>query len=116
MRHRNKGRILDRKKAPREAMLKNLASSVLLYEHVTTTFAKGKEVRSLVEKSITLGRRGTLAARRELLRTLPVKSAVTKVIEDLGPRYKDRQGGYTRTTRLPRRQGDAAVMIRIDLV
>jgi large subunit ribosomal protein L17 len=97
-------------------MLKNLACSVLLYEHVTTTEARGKEVKKLIEKTIHTGKAGNLTARRELLKILPVKSAVKKVLEDLGPRYKDRISGYTRTTRLPRRQGDAAAMIRIDLI
>ena len=116
MRHRLKGKTLDRARQPRALMLRNLAASVLLYEHVTTTVARGQAVRGLVEKAITTGKVGTLKSRRELLSILPVKNAVTKVMEDLGPRYRDRRGGYTRITKLPRRLGDAAELVRIELV
>lgn len=116
MRHRHKNKTLDRARQPRALMLRNLASSVLLYEHVTTTIARGKAVRQLVEHAITVGKDGTLKSRRELLRVLPVKNAVSKVMEDLGPRYKERTSGFTRITHLPRRQGDAAEMVRIELV
>lgn len=116
MRHRHKGKTLDRASQPRSLMLRNLAASVLLYERVTTTVGRGKAVRSMVERAITLGKAGTLTSRRSLLRVLPVKNAVSKVMEDLGPRYKDRNGGYTRIVKLPRRQGDAAERVRIELV
>lgn len=116
MRHRVKGKILDRKSQPRSLMLRNLAASVLLYEHVTTTEARGKAVRTLVENAIRVGRENTVQTRRALLAILPVKSAAAKVVEELGPRYKDRKGGYTRITKLNRRQGDAAQMVRIELV
>ncbi len=116
MRHRHKGKTLDRARAPRNAMLKNLASSLLLYERITTTPARSKAVRSIVEHAITTGKKNSLQARRQLLATLPVKSATTKVLEDLAPRYKDRQGGYTRVTRLPRRLGDAAERVRVELI
>lgn len=116
MRHRKKGKTLDRKKQPRELMLRNLAASVLLYERVTTTRAKGQAVRPLVEHCIRVGRDGNLLARRKLLEFLPVKNAVKKVMDELGPRYKDRNGGYTRTTKLVRRAGDAAEMVQIELV
>lgn len=116
MRHRNTGTILDRKKAPRELMLRNLAASVLLYEKVKTTEAKAKAVRSLVERAITVSKRGDLTARRSLLKTLPQPMAVKKALEVLGKRYQERAGGYTRITKLQSRVGDGAAMVQIELV
>lgn len=116
MRHRHKGKTLDRKAQPRNLMLRNLASSLILYEKVTTTDARAKSVKSLVERLISLGRKGDLAARRELLRVLPVKNSVIKIIEDLGPRYKNRAGGYIRITKLSRRLGDNAKTMRLELI
>ncbi len=116
MRHRNTGKILDRKKAPRELMLRNLAASVLMYEKVKTTQAKAKTVRSLVERLITVSKEGNLSARRQLISTLPQPLAVKKAMEVLGARYKDRKGGYTRIVKLTNRQGDGAVMVQIELV
>ena len=115
MRHRNSGKVLDRKKGPRAALLKSLATSVVLHEKVQTTKAKAKAVRSFVEKSITSGKTGTLAARRTLAGSLG-ENASKKLIEDLGIRYKTRPGGYTRITNLGRRQGDGAEMAQIELV
>jgi large subunit ribosomal protein L17 len=116
MRHRNKNKILDRKKGPRELMLRNLASSILLYEKVKTTKAKAQAVRPLVEKMITSAKAGDLAARRGLIKVLLQKNAVKKAIEVLGVRYKTRPGGYTRTTKLGARAGDGAEMVQIELV
>ena len=115
MRHRKKGKILDRKKAPRELMLRNLASSVLIYEKVKTTEAKAKVVRSLVEKMITTAARGDLTSRRKLIATLPQKMAVKKAMEVLGERYKKIPGGYTRIVKLGTRQGDGAKIVQIEL-
>ncbi|MCI0479877.1 50S ribosomal protein L17 [Candidatus Uhrbacteria bacterium] len=116
MRHRNKGKVFGREKAPREAMLRNLAQSVILYEHVNTTLAKAKAVRPIVEKLITTGRTKTLVSRRRLARTLTVDSAVNKVLEELGPRYATRPGGYTRIIKLGRRVNDGAEIAQIQLV
>ena len=116
MRHRKSGKILDRKKGPREAMLRNLATSIILYEKVETTQAKAKAVQPLVERMITVGKAGDLAARRRLIKFLYGENAERKVIEELGPRYEKRQGGYTRITKLGQRQGDAASMVQIELV
>jgi large subunit ribosomal protein L17 len=116
MRHRNKNKILDRQKAPRELMLRNLASSILLYEKVKTTKAKAAAVRPLVERMITASKAGDLAARRGLIKVLLQKNAVKKAMEVLGDRYKNRPGGYTRTTKLGVRQGDGAEMVQIELV
>ena len=116
MRHRNKGRKLGRTKEPREMMLKNLACSVLIYEKVKTTKAKAKEVRSLVEKSITTAKKGDLSSRRKLLSSLPQKNAVDKLMNVLGEKYKERPGGYTRIIKLGNREGDGAEMVQIELV
>lgn len=116
MRHRVKGTILGRKKEPREMMLRNLASSVLIFERVKTTKTKAKAVRTLVEKSITLAKKGDLASRRALISILPQEMAVKKVMEVLGKRYKEREGGYTRVVKLAPRQGDGAEMAQIELV
>lgn len=116
MRHRNKNKILDRKKGPRELMLRNLASSIILYEKVKTTRAKAAAVRPLVEKLITVSKAQDLTARRTLLEVLLQKNAVLKAMEVLGARYKERDGGYTRTIKLGARQGDGAEMVQIELV
>lgn len=116
MRHRNKNKILDRKKGPRELMLRNLASSIILYEKVKTTRAKAAAVRPLVEKLITISKAQDLNARRSLLEVLLQKNAVLKAMEVLGVRYKERDGGYTRTIKLGARQGDGAEMVQIELV
>jgi len=116
MRHRNKNKILDRKKGPRELMLRNLASSLILYEKVKTTKAKAAAVRPLVEKMITSSKAGDLVARRGLIKVLLQKNAVKKAMDVLSDRYKNRPGGYTRTTKLGPRQGDGAEMVQIELV
>lgn len=116
MRHRKKGKILDRKKAPREAMLRNLASSILIYEKVKTTKAKAKAVKPMVEKLITASKNGDLTSRRKLIEVLPQKMAVKKAMEVLGPRYKERPGGYTRIVKLGTRQGDGAEIAQIELI
>jgi len=116
MRHRKKGKILDRKKEPREMMLRNLAASVLIYERVKTTKAKASAVKPIVEKLITAAKKGDLSARRKLISVLPQKMAVKKSMEVLGKRYKDRNGGYTRVIKIGNRQGDGAEIVQIELV
>ena len=116
MQKRRKGAILDRKKGPRTALLRGLATSVILYEHVNTTLAKAKAVKPMVEKLITTGRSKTLTARRQLMKVLMVETAVNKVLEELGPRYAQRNGGYTRIIKLGQRQGDGAEIAQIQLV
>lgn len=116
MRHRSKVKILDRKKAPREAMLRSLATSIILYEKVKTTKAKAKAVRPLVEKMVTISKENNLTSRRKLLDVLYNKKAVDKALEVLGPRYKERKGGYTRTTMVGPRKGDGAEIVQIEFV
>ncbi|MCG2695616.1 50S ribosomal protein L17 [Candidatus Parcubacteria bacterium] len=116
MRHRSKKVTLDRKKKPREMMLRNLASSVLIYEKIKTTEAKAKAVKPIVEKLITVSMKGDLTARRRLIKSLPQKMAVKKAMEVLGERYKDRKGGYARIIKLGKRQGDGADIVQLELV
>lgn len=116
MRHRSKKITLDRKKAPREALLRNLAGSVIFYEKVKTTEAKAKAVRPLVERAITKGKDSSLATRRHLMKFFYTEGAVKKILEVLGPRYEKRLGGYTRLVKLGPRKGDGAQMVQIELV
>jgi|SRR3989338_6645751 len=116
MRHRKKGKILDRKKGSRQALLRSLATSVIIYEKVKTTQAKAKAVKPLVEKLVTIAKKNDLTARRKLLDVLYHKKAVNKALEILGPRYKDVNGGYTRIIKLGQRQGDGAEMAQIEFV
>jgi large subunit ribosomal protein L17 len=116
MRHRINKKILDRKNGPRKALLRGLATSVILYEHVNTTLAKAKVIRPIVEKLITTGKTKDLASRRKLASYLLSESAVNKVLEEIGPRYQDRKGGYTRIIKLGNRKGDGAEIAQIQLV
>jgi large subunit ribosomal protein L17 len=116
MRHNVKKTTLGRKKAPREAMLRNLADSLVLHGTIKTTEAKAKAVRGVVEPLITKARKGTLAARREIIKVLYTEESVKKLMDEIGPKYKDRDGGYTRIIKLPVRKNDAAKMARIELV
>lgn len=116
MRHRKTKTLLSRKKDPKRALIKNLAESVVLYEKVKTTEAKAKAIKPYVERLITKARTDDLATRRYLIQRLPTKNSVKKLIEVLGPRYKERSGGYARITKIPQRQGDGAKMAVIELI
>lgn len=116
MRHKKKGKILDRKSAPRKALLRSLATNLVLYEKIKTTEAKAKAVKPMVEKLITKGKAGDLHARRELMKVLYVDGAVKKVLTELSPRYKERKGGYTRITKLGVRVGDGAKIVQLEFV
>jgi large subunit ribosomal protein L17 len=116
MRHGNSGRRLGRTTSHREAMFRNLVTSFLNHEKITTTDAKAKEIRSVAEKMITLGKRGDLHSLRLAASYIREKSVVTKLFSTIAPRYKDRQGGYTRIVKLGNRQGDAAPISIIELV
>jgi large subunit ribosomal protein L17 len=98
------------------ALYRNLVTDLLRYERITTTEAKAKEIRPMAERIITLGRRGDLHARRQALRFLYDPKVVKKVFDDIGPRMKDRPGGYLRITALEPRKGDGARMATIELV
>jgi large subunit ribosomal protein L17 len=116
MRHQKKGKTLGREKAPREAMMRNLATSLIVFEKIKTTEAKAKLLRPIVEKFITLGKKDTLHNRRKALEYLYTQGSVKKLFEVVGPKYKERNGGYTRIVKLPTRIGDNAKMAMIELV
>ena len=116
MRHRKQGRKLNRASAHRRAMFANMAASLIKHEQISTTLPKAKELRSIVDKLITLGKRGDLHARRQALSYLYEPKLVDKLFATLGPRYSERTGGYTRVLRAGFRYGDAAPMAVIELV
>jgi large subunit ribosomal protein L17 len=116
MRHRKVGKTLGRSLAARNALLRDLVTSIVVYEKIETTEAKAKAVRPVVEKIITKAGLGTLAARRALLAYFTTEQPVDKLMDIIGPRFKERNGGYTRITKLRARQGDAAKIVRIELV
>lgn len=116
MRHRKDHRKLGRSPSHRKAMLRNLVSSLIEHEQVRTTQAKAKDVRRIAERMITLGKRGTLHARRHALRTLRGKQVAAKLFDTLSPRYKERSGGYTRVVKLGPRVGDSAEMAIVELL
>ena len=114
MRHRRAGRKLGRTSAHREALLRNLTSSLFLYEKIITTEAKAKELRRVA--MITLAKREDLHARRQAATVVQDARALKKLFDMLGARYKERNGGYTRMTKLDYRAGDGAPMAAIELI
>jgi large subunit ribosomal protein L17 len=116
MRHRLRGRSFSRKSAHRKAMFDNLAHALLKHEQITTTLPKAKDLRPVVEKLITLGKRGGLHARRQVLAALQDAKIADKVMTTLAERYKSRAGGYCRILKAGFRHGDAAAMAVIELV
>lgn len=116
MRHRKKGRNLSRSPSHRKALLKNMATSLFRHERITTTTARAKELRPYAERLITLARRGDLHARRLAARRIADREILGKLFDDIGPRYRERPGGYTRILKLGSRKGDAADMALIELV
>ena len=116
MRHRIAGRKLSRPTDQRLALFRGQVTDLLRYEKLHTTEAKAKEVRPLAERIITLGKDGSLHSRRRALRFVTDPKVVRKVFEDIGPRYADRHGGYTRIVKLGPRPGDGAPMAQLELV
>ncbi len=116
MRHRVKGRKLNRTRSHRKAMFANMATSVLLHEQIVTTLPKAKEMRAIVDKLITLGKKGSLHARRQAISQIQDRDVVRKLFDELAPRYKERNGGYTRVLKAGFRYGDNAPMAVIELV
>jgi large subunit ribosomal protein L17 len=116
MRHQRAGRKLGRDAAHRKALYANLTASLIEHGRIKTTVAKAKEVRPVAEEMITLGRRGDVPARRQALKFLRSQDVVHKLFSDVGPRFADRPGGYSRIVKLGPRQGDAAEMAYLELV
>ena len=116
MRHRNSGRKLNRSSSHRKAMFRNMATALLKHEQIKTTLPKAKELRPVVERMITLGKRGSLHSRRQALSFLQDEAIVRKLFDGLAERYEDRAGGYTRVLKAGFRYGDSAPMAYIELV
>lgn len=116
MRHGVSGRKLRRPTAHRLALLRNLVTSFLEKERVRTTTAKAKEARPIAEKMITLAKKGTLHARRQAAAFIRKESVITKLFNDLGPRFGQRPGGYSRIVKLGPRSGDGADMALLELI
>jgi large subunit ribosomal protein L17 len=116
MRHRNSGRKLGRTTSHREAMFRNMVTSLFEHERIVTTTPKAKEARRLVDKMITLAKRGDLHARRQALSFIRSKDVVAKLFDVIQLQFVDRKGGYTRIIQTGVRQGDAAAMAILELV
>lgn len=116
MRHRKNKKTLGRSTSARKALLRDLATALLTYEKIETSMGRAKVMRPVVEKIITSAKTNDLATRRRLLSYFTTEQTVNKLLEVIGPRYKERSGGYTRMTRLGQRQGDAAETVLVELV
>ena len=116
MRHAVKGRKLGRTTSHREALFRNQLQSLVEKERIVTTLPKAKELRPIVEKLVTLGKKGGLSMRRQAISEMRDKDQVKKLFDTLAPRYKDRQGGYTRIIKAGFRYGDNAPMAVIEFV
>ena len=116
MNHRKTGRKLGRTSSHRKALFRNMVTSLFEHEQIRTTDAKAKELRGVAERMITLGKKGTLHARRQALEIIRSKDVTSKVFDELAERYRERPGGYTRVIKVGQRAGDAAPMSIIELV
>ncbi len=116
MRHGNSGRKLSRTASHRKAMFANMAAALIKHEQIVTTLPKAKELRPIVEKLVTLGKRGDLHARRQAIAQMRDEDQVRKLFETIGPRYKERNGGYLRILKAGYRYGDNAPVAVIEFV
>jgi large subunit ribosomal protein L17 len=116
MRHGHAHRKLNRKSEHRRAMFANMAASLIRHEQIVTTLPKAKDLRPIVEKLVTLGKRGDLHARRQAIAEMRDVAMVKKLFDVIGPRYKDRNGGYTRVLKAGYRYGDSAAVAVIEFV
>ncbi len=116
MRHQKTKKTLGRKTGPRKALFKNLLQSLILYEKIKTTEIKAKEIKPLMEKMVTRAKNDSLHNRREIMKIIPTKNAVKKLFEVVGPKYKERKGGYLRIIKLNPRKGDGAKMAIIEFI
>ena len=116
MKHNIKNKKLNKTSSHRKAMFMNMSNSLIKHEQITTTLPKAKELKKIVDKYITLGKKGSLHSRRQAISHLKQNSAVSKLFETLAPRYKERNGGYTRVLKAGFRYGDAAPLAVIEFV
>ena len=114
MRHLNQGRKLNRTSAHRKALFKNMVLALIRHEKITTTDPKAKELRRIADRMVTLGKKGDLAARRRAFDFIRSRDAVKKLFDEIAPRFKDRNGGYTRVIKMGHRRGDAAMLSIIE--
>ncbi|HYF10484.1 MAG TPA: 50S ribosomal protein L17 [Candidatus Paceibacterota bacterium] len=116
MKHHKRGRTLGKSNTQRAALLKSLSRSLVLHGKIKTTEAKAKELRPFVERLVTYGKKGGLSAERLLIARIGGKDEAKKILTEIAPRYKGRNGGYTRIVKLPRRLSDSAAMAQISFV
>ena len=116
MKHRIKGKKLNRSSSHRKALFKNMAQAIIKHEQIITTLPKAKTMKPIIDKLITLGKKGSLHARRQAFSLLRDNNMVSKLFGDLATRYADRQGGYSRVLKAGFRYGDAAAMAVLELV
>ncbi len=116
MRHRKHGRALSRSRSHRNALVRNQVTDLLRHEAIVTTEAKAKAIRPVAERMITLGKRGTLHARRQASAVLTDRKVLRRLFDEVAPRFEERNGGYTRIVKLGPRRGDGAAMAHIELV
>ena len=116
MRHRKKGKQLNRDTKHRKALFKNLIQALILHEKIKTTEAKAKAIKSLADRLVAKSKQGSLHVRRQILAFLPSKKAAHKLIDEIAPRFKKQIGGFTRLVRLGRRRGDNTMMVELGFV
>lgn len=116
MRHRRKGKKLNRNTSQRKALFRSLIQSLIIYEEIKTTETKAKVVKRLIDKLIAKAKKGSLHVRRQILAFLPNKKAANKLVDEIAPRFKKRSSGFTRFIRLGKRRGDNAMIVRMELV
>jgi len=116
MRHRKKKGILSRKKAPREALLRNLAGQLIMHEKIKTTESKAKILKSVVEKLISTARENTVVNRRKIKKILYSEKQINKLFSEITPRLKKRKSGYLRISKLGNRKGDNAAIVQIEIL
>ena len=116
MKHRIKGKRLNRTSSHRKALFKNMAQAIIKHEQIITTLPKAKTMKPIIDKLITLGKKGSLHARRQAFSQLRDNNMVSKLFGDLATRYSERQGGYSRVLKAGYRYGDAAAMAVLELV
>ena len=116
MKHRIKGKKLNRSSSHRKALFKNMAQAIIKHEQIITTLPKAKTMKPIIDKLITLGKKGSLHARRQAFSQLRDNNMVSKLFGDLATRYAERQGGYSRVLKAGYRYGDAAAMAVLELV
>lgn len=116
MRHRDSTKVLSRQSHARKALVRGLLSSFALHGKIQTTKAKAKVVQPMAERMITMAKQGTLSSRRNIQKTLHTEKAVKAMMENISPRMKERNGGYTRIVKIGPRKGDGADMVQLELI